>query len=200
MKNRFYIAAALPLLLVAAAEARGLLGETYLSGSFDSGSVEDVDVWGLSFGYNRPVAQDREYSYDLNLAASFAELDESGIDADGKGLEAGLVVFPNKEMEVRPFVAAHVGYGEATAFGLSEDSFLYRISVGGEWQASERFVIVPVVSYFDYTEVDEGDDVTVGVSGNFWIDDHNNVGIGFERTSRSGLHLDVVSVIYRFAF
>lgn len=200
MKINRILAAAAPLLLIASADARGLLGETYLSGSYDSGSVEDVDLWGLSFGYNKPIARDREYSYDLNLAASFAELDESGIDADGKGLEAGLVVFPNKEMELKPFIAAHVGYGEATGFGLSEDSFLYRISVGGEWRASERFVIVPLVSYFDYTEVDEGDDVTVGVSGNFWIDDHNNVGLGFERTSRSGLRLDVVSLTYRFAF
>ena len=200
MKTIHLLSACLPCFLIAPAQAKGLLGETYITGSFDSGSVEEVDAWGLSFGYNKPIAQDREYSYDFNLSAYFAELDEAGIDADGKGLEAGLVVFPNKEMEVRPFIAAHVGYGELAAFGLSDDSFLYRVSVGGEWQASERVVLTPTVSYFDYTELADGDDVTVGVSGSFWIDDHNNVGLGFERTSRSGLHADVVSVTYRFAY
>lgn len=180
--------------------AKGLLGENYFGAAYDVGSIEDLDLWGVSFLYNQQLGADNEYAYDLHVSASYAELDEPGASLDGKEIQFGLVVYPNKTFELKPFIALSAGYGEATLFGDSDDSFLYQASIGGEWKPSNNFTITPYWSYFDYTSVENGDDSVLGIQGSLWLQDKYNVGIDFSRMSVEGFNLDVVSIIYRQSF
>ena len=200
MKKNLYYVVALILATAPVTYAQGLLGERYIGASYDHGSAEEIDTWGVTLHYNNPLFEDREYAYDLNVRANYVELDEADFQADGKQVEAGIVIYPIKTMEMRPFLAAHAGFGEATVFGLTDDSFVYRISIGGEWQASERLTITPVVSFFDYTDIEDGDEITLGIEGNVWLTDNNSVGLGYSQTSSDGFDFEMVSLSYRFAF
>lgn len=187
-------------LAITNASAKGLLGEQYFGISYDIGTVEDIDLWGVSLEYNRQLGSDNLYAYDLHVAASYSEIDESGVDVDGKEIDFGIVVYPLQEFELKPFIAASGGYGEASLLGDSDGSFKYQVTIGGEWKPSEAFTITPYWTYFDYTSLDEGDDSVVGIQGSLWLKEKYNIGFDYSHTSVSGSDLDVVSIIYRQSF
>lgn len=180
--------------------AQGLLGEHYFGAAYENGDAEDIEAVGGRLLYNRPLFADREYGYDLSVHASYAEVERNATDTDTVGLEAGLVIYPIENMELKPFLSAHVGFGEPIALGSTHQSFVYRVTLGGEWRASERLSFTPRVTYFDYIDAPEGDDITLGIDGDLWLDARNSVGVGFSRTSDQGFDFDVFSVQYRHAF
>lgn len=180
--------------------ARGLLGERYFAVGYQDGNIEDIDLRGFGVGYNQSFAEEESYGFDFNVSASYAELDEFGVSADAKEIAAGIVMYPTKQLEIKPFLGIHAGLGEATVLGFSDDSFMYRISIGGEWEIGERFSITPVASYIDYTDIVEGDETSVGVEAHVWVSSNSGIGIGVNRISDSGVDLDVVSIAYLFSF
>lgn len=180
--------------------SEGLLGKNYWGLSYETADVSNIDIWGVTAHYNRNLFTDPDYSYDLNIQLSHAELEEFSVDVEATGLEAGLVIFADSTKEMTPFLGVSVGYGEGSVLGNSDGSFKYEVTVGGEWKASERFIITPYASYFDYTSVPNGDDFEVGVDLNFWVSEMVSVGLDYSNVSASGTSLDVFSVFFRKRF
>lgn len=187
-------------LLTTHVSAKGLLGEKYFGASYDIGTIEDIDLWAVSFEYNRPLGADNKYAYDLNLSASYAELEEFGVTVDGQDIDLGLVIYPTEDFELKPFLGLSAGFGKAALLGESDDSFKYQVTIGGEWKHSEAFTITPYWSYFDYTSLEGGGKSVVGIEGSLWVKEQHNIGIDYSRLSIDGYHLDVLSFIYRRSF
>lgn len=182
--------------------AKDVLGDRYFSASIQSGDLEGLSFLGATATFNKPLFEEQDYSYDLNVSLGYSSDQESGIDLAGLVGLAGIVVFPTKEMEFKPYLSAHIGYQEESFDGFNDGSFTYRIGVGGEWHVGERFSIIPNATFIKFTEVSDENFWEYGISGNLWIDDKNSIGIGFSRFDYGDLDIeqDTVSGFYRLSF
>lgn len=182
------------------ASSEGVLGKNYWGLSYETADVANVDIWGVTAHYNRNLFTDTDYSYDLNVQLSHAELDQFSIDVEATGVEASIVIFSATEKELTPFLGLSAGYGEGSILGNDDGSFKYQVSVGGEWKASERFTITPYAKYFNYTSIPDGDDFEVGIDLNLWVTEEVSVGLDYSNISASGTNLDVFSAFFRKKF
>lgn len=186
--------------------SQGLLGERHISLSYVDTSDDLISGQGFGIVYNQHLFDDSQFGYDLNIGAGYAELDDDfGIgDVDGQEIDLGLVIYPLEEMELRPYISAGIGYGEASLLGETDGSFKFNASIGGEWRLSERFLVTPYFQYLDYTDIDDGDQYEFGLNGDVWLNKVMAIGLGYARTSTTSIDgdydLETISATLRFRF
>ncbi len=202
MKKELLLAVSLLVAGPSFSWSREILGDRYFGASIQSGDLEGLTFLGATATYNQPLFEEQDYSYDLNVSLGYSSDQEAGFDLEGVVGLAGIVIYPTKEMELKPFLSLHVGYQEEIYDGFSDGSFTYRIGVGGEWHVAERVSIVPKVSFVKFTEINDENFWEYGVAANLWIDDKNSLGIGFSRLDYAdyGIEQDTVSAFYRLSF
>lgn len=200
MKSNLCLTTTAALLLALSANAKGLLGEKYFGVEIASASIESVDGWGAGFVYNRPFTADNEYGLDFHIAFATLEGEEFDVDFDGQSILGGVTLYPIKTMEMKPFIAAGIGYSEASIETYDEEAFTYQFAIGGEWQASDTVTVRPYWLYTDSPDFADSGQGALGIEASVWLKDEYNLGLSFERTSIEGYNLDVLSFLFRKSF
>ena len=159
-------------------DGQGILGERYFglqAGYIRISNGDSFDGFGVGTGVNIPIVKEK-IGVDLLPMFSLSRLSENNIDLDTRTISADLIVFPNPEAEIKPFVGIGIGWGESKIsapgfLSITEDSFFTSYMIGIEF-AANRFGIRPSIGYTWFEDDDFDNSWDFGASANFWIDEH----------------------------
>lgn len=111
---------------------------------------------GLAFTYNQPFN-----SYvDFGGTYSIAQAQVSGAHVDQEELDLGATAYSTMSWG-KPFAMADVGWVWAHSHAASDDSFVYKLGTGVEFQAMPNLTVAPFVTFvratsFNQSEFDGG--------------------------------------------
>jgi hypothetical protein len=170
----------------------GLLGETYAGLSY-----RYVDLNGTSghaddyrFDYNAPIKTglDGLLSYDWT---------DTGSANRQQSLLAGLRAFCPDLAWGRPFVEAGAGYAWEKTAGAKDNSFLWQVGAGAEFQVAPAVSVTPFVKYADAPSLTSKGRWDYGVKANYWVDRQWSVTVGLDRDDDSNTGF-MVGTNFRF--
>ena len=81
----------------------------------------------------------------------------------------------------KPYVEAGAGYAWVKYAGTKDNSFIWHVATGVEFQVKPRATVTPYVRYEDAPDLAGGDTWNFGVKGSYWIDSSWAVTAGIER-------------------
>jgi hypothetical protein len=96
-------------------------------------------------------------------------------------LGAALRAFSTSYNWGKPFVEAGGGYAWIKYAGAKDNSFIWHVAVGAEFQMAPQATVTPYVRYEDAPDLAGGSTWTAGVKGSYWIDTSWAVTAGIER-------------------
>ena len=135
----------------------GLLGARYTEVSYNY-----IDLSGSNHadGFVAKFNQPLQANFDLTSSYSWAKADFGAFDATVQDLDVGLTAYSALSWG-RPYAAAAVGWQWAKAAGFREDSFVYKVGTGVEFQVSPALTVTPFVNFvratgFNSSEVEVG--------------------------------------------
>jgi len=155
----------------------GLLGANYVGVDFSYVHVKDSvldNVNGFSWRYNQVMKQ----GFDYSLGFGYGRSNEvASWRATQKGVTASVTAYSDHN-GIRPYIEPGVGWAWAKAGLISDDSFLYFVGTGVEFQVAKPLVVTPYVEFVDLTSF----------SGSSW-----NFGVksAYRLNKNWGLHVDV---------
>jgi hypothetical protein len=157
-----------------------LLGQTYATLTYSYINLDDTSVHADSYTFevNQALAAglDGVFAYDYSRTGSFA-----GSHVSQHTVSAALRAFSTSYSWGKPYVEAGVGHAWSRFAGARDNSFLWEVAVGAEFQVLPRATVTPYVQYVDAPDL-AGDGVwNYGVKGSYWIDTSWAVTAGFER-------------------
>lgn len=161
------------------AVGQGLLGQQYASLTY---SYIDLDAPthadNYSFGFNQPLnaGLDAVFSYDYTRTGDIA-----GDHLSQHAIMAGLRAFSNAFAWGKPYAEAGVGYARQRFAGNEDDSFVWGLAVGAEFQLAPAFTVTPFIEYADAPDLGGDGAFTYGVKANYWIDSQWSVTAGIDR-------------------
>ena len=149
---------------------KGLLGQTYvgLGYGYTDLNHSSVNYQGLTFSYNQPL----NTGFDLNLKVGDAWSPQySGVRTRQQSFEAAAVAFIPDRAWGRPFISVGAGWLWTKTAGMSDNSFLYSLDTGVEFQATRELSITPYMSYTDATSLHVNNKWGYGVKAHYWLTD-----------------------------
>lgn len=161
------------------AVGQGLLGQQYASLTY---SYIDLDAPthadNYNFGFNQPlnIGLDAVFNYDYTQTGLIA-----GDRLSQHALTAGLRAFSNHFAWGKPYVEAGAGYAWQRYAGDRDNSFVWGVGVGAEFQVAPAFAVTPYVEYADAPDLAGSGTWTYGVKANYWIDSQWSVTGGIDR-------------------
>lgn len=111
---------------------------------------------GLAFTYNQPVTP----SLDLSGTYSIAQASAFGTHLDQEELDLGATAYSAMSWG-KPFAMADVGWVWTHSHAASDDSFVYKLGTGVEFQALPNVTVTPFVTFvratsYNQSELDGG--------------------------------------------
>jgi hypothetical protein len=147
---------------------QGLLGQvygtlTYSYINFDGVSAHADDY---HFAINQPISYglDGFISYDFVQTGLIA-----GDRASQNIIMLGVRPFSTRFNWGKPYAEAAAGYAWGRYAGNSDDSFIWEVAVGAEFQVSTALSVTPYVQYVDAPELASEGSWNFGVKGNYWV-------------------------------
>lgn len=158
----------------------GLLGQAYATLSYGYTNLDGTSTHGddYAFTVNQPLAfgLDGVFSYDYAQTGVIG-----GSRVNQQTLAAGLRAFSASYNWGKPYVEAGVGYSWARFAGAKDNSFVWNVAVGAEFQAAPGLTFTPYVRYVDAPDLASRESWNVGVKGNYWVNTSWAVTAGLER-------------------
>jgi hypothetical protein len=163
---------------------QGLLGQSYVGldyGYTDLHRSPIADLQGLNFQYNQPL----NTGFDLNIGLSNSWSSQFlGTRECQKTVDASTIAFIPDLTWGRPFIGVGAGWTWTKMSGDRENSFLYKIDTGVEFQVTRALSITPVVSFTDTTSLHTENRWAYGVKANYWITRQWGLTAGVMRDNR----------------
>jgi hypothetical protein len=158
---------------------RGLLGQTYVGIGYGYTDLHDssVNFQGLNFQYNQPL----NTGFDLNLGFGDSwSSPYSGTRIRQQTVSASAIAFVPNLAWGRPFIGVNGGWMWTKTTGARDNSFLYGLDTGVEFQVTKELSLTPMVSYTDAASLHVNNKWGYGVKANYWITDQwgLNAGVG----------------------
>lgn len=175
---------------------KGLLGQTYVGLGYGYTDLNNssVNYQGLSFAYNQPL--NTGFDLNLNLADAWSS-QSSGGRTRQQSFEAAAVAFIPDRSWGRPFIGVGAGWLWTKTAGVSDNSFLYSLDTGVEFQATRELSITPVVSYTDATSLHVNNKWGYGVKAHYWLTDQWGVLGALGRDNKANMTYST-GVTFRF--
>ncbi len=167
-----------------------LLGQSHATLTYGYIDLDDTsaDADRYAFEWNQPLAD----GFDAVFAYDYAQ---SGVIAGSRvkqhTLAASLRAFSTAYSWGKPYLEAGVGYVWNRFVGVREDSWLFGIGAGVEFQVLPRATVTPYVQYADAQELPGSDTWTYGVKGSYWLDRNWALTAGFSRDSEQNSEFTV---------
>jgi hypothetical protein len=161
------------------AVGQGLLGQQYASLTYSYIDLDaPVHADNYSFGLNQPLntGLDAVFSYDYTQSGLIA-----GSRLKQHAVMAGLRAFGNSHSWGKPYVEAGAGYAWQKFGGAEDNSFVWGVAVGAEFQLAPAFTVTPFVEYADAPDLAGDGAVNFGVKANYWIDSQWSITGGIDR-------------------
>jgi outer membrane protein W len=167
----------------AAETGKGLLGQSYvnLGYSYTDMHQSSVNYQGLNFEYNQPL----NTGFDLNLSVGDAWSSKfSGTRARQQTVGASAIAFTPGLSWGRPYIGVGAGWIWTNNAGVHDNSFLYGLQAGVEFQATKELSITPYVSYTDASSLRVNNKWGYGVKANYWLTDQWGLTAGIGRDNQ----------------
>lgn len=159
--------------------SQGLLGQVYGTLTYSYINLDDASshMDSYRFALNQPLAfgLDGILSYDYAQSGSIA-----GSSIKSHTLGAALRAFSTSYNWGKPYVEAGGGYAKSSYAGTSDDSFIWEVAAGVEFQVAPATTVTPYLQYVDAPELAGDGAWNLGVKANHWIDAQWAVTAGFE--------------------
>jgi hypothetical protein len=162
-----------------AATGQGLLGQVYGTLTYSYINLDDSPTHADSyrFAVNQPLAfgLDGLLSYDFSQSGDIA-----GSRVKTHTFGAALRAFSTAYNWGKPFVEAGAGFAKSSYAGANDDSFVWNIGVGAEFQVAPATTVTPYVKYVDMPDLAGNRVWNFGAKVNHWIDSQWAVTAGLE--------------------
>ena len=160
--------------------SQGLLGQAYATLAYDytdlDGAATHADSYTLSS--NQPLA----FGLDGLLGYNFSQWGTGGGGRVSQNtLSGGLRAFSTAYYWGKPYVEAGVGYAWLRGPGGKDNSFVWEIAAGAEFQVAPRTTVTPFVQYTGTPDLAGGNKWNFGAKANYWIDTQWAVTVGLAR-------------------
>lgn len=155
---------------------QSLLGQEYASLTYRyldlDGAAGHADNY--RFDFNEPL------KLGLDGLLGFDWTDAS--DANRAfSLTTGLRAYSENFAWGKPYAEGGVGYTWAKTAGVKDDSFLWRLEAGAEFQAAPAVTVTPFVRYEDAPSLSRSGRWDFGVRASYWVDRQWAVTVGLDR-------------------
>jgi hypothetical protein len=155
---------------------QGLLGQEYASLTYRyvdlDGSAGHADNY--RFDFNEPLKPGFDGLLGFDRTAASAAIRQTSITT-------GLRAYCPDLAWGKPYVEAGAGYTWAKTPGATDDSFLWRLEAGAEFQTASAVTVTPFVRYEDAPSLSRGSRWDFGVKANYWLDHQWAVTVGLDR-------------------
>ncbi len=168
-----------PALTATTPVGQGLLGQQYASLTYSYIDLDaPVHADSFAFGVNQPlnVGLDAVFGYDWAQTGVFA-----GDRLNTQSLTAGLRAFSNRFAWGKPYAEAGVGYAWQRGYGSSDNSFVWSVAAGAEFQLAPAVTVTPFIKYSDAPDLASGGTWTYGAKANYWVNSQWSVMAGVDR-------------------
>jgi len=160
---------------------KGLLGQSYVGLDYSYTVLHSSpvpNIQGLSFEYNQPL----NTGFDLNLGMADAWSSRYfGTRARQRSIDATAVAFMPDLTWGRPFIGVGAGWTWTKVSDVRDNSFVYNLETGVEFQVTKDLSLTPVVSYTDPTSLHVDNKWGYGVKAHYWITSQWGVSAGIGR-------------------
>ena len=157
-----------------------LLGQSFATLTYSYINLDDTSVHGDSYSFevNQPLSfgLDGVFSYDYTRSSPIA-----GSRLSQHTLGAALRAFSTSYNWGKPYVEGGVGYAWSRFAGAKDNSFVWEVAAGAEFQVAPRATVTPYVQYVDAPDLPGEGTWNFGVKGSYWIDASWAVTAGIER-------------------
>jgi len=164
---------------VPASGTMGLLGQTYASLTYSYTDLSDTaaHVDDYHFDYNQTLKPglDGVFSYDWAQTGSVAKQ---------QAVMAALRAFNTSCAWGKPYVEAGAGYSWEKVAGVKDNSLIWLVAVGAEFQVAPAVTITPFVKYQGTPNLARHDKWDFGVKANYWVNSQWAVTVGLDRDGR----------------
>jgi hypothetical protein len=158
---------------------QGLLGQVYGTLTYSYVNLDDASTHldNYSFSLNQPLAfgLDGILSYDFAQSGNIA-----GSHVKSHTLGAALRAFSTSYNWGKPYVEAGGGFAQSSYAGIDDDSFIWEVAGGIEFQVAPTTTVTPYLQYVDAPDIASDGAWNLGVKANHWIDSQWAVTAGFE--------------------
>lgn len=166
---------------VPASGSLGLLGQTYAGVTYSYTDMDGSSVDGADyiFEYNQPLSTgfDAVFTYDYGRSEEF-----SGTRFKSHAATAALRAFSTTTTWAKPYVEAGLGYGWTKVAGFKDNSYLWEVAVGAEFQVAPAFTLTPFVQYSDAPNLAASEGTwDYGVKANYWVNNQFALSAGISR-------------------
>jgi len=148
---------------------KGLLGQSYVGVDYGYTQLHSTpvsDFQGVNFEYNQPL----NTGFDLNLGMSDSWSSRfSGTRSWQKDVGATAIAFMPDLSWGRPFIGVGAGWAWTKTAGMRDNSFLYKLDTGVEFQVTKGLSLTPLVSFTDTSSFHTDNKWAYGVKANYWI-------------------------------
>ena len=148
---------------------QGLLGQVYGTLTYSYINLDDASshLDNYSFSLNQPLAfgLDGILSYDFAQSGTIA-----GSHVKSHTIGAALRAFSTAHNWGKPYVEAGAGFAQSSYAGTADDSFIWEVAVGVEYQVAPATTVTPYLQYVDAPELAGEGAWNLGVKANHWID------------------------------
>ncbi len=156
-----------------------LLGQAFGTLTYSYINLDGTSTHGDSYTLevNQPLAFgiDGVFAYDYMQSGLVA-----GSRVKQHTLSAAIRAFSTSFNWGKPYVEAGVGYAWARYAGNRDDSFVWEVAVGTEFQVAPRATVTPYIQYVDAPDLAGSGVWNFGARASYWIDSSWAVTAGFE--------------------
>ncbi len=160
----------------------GLLGQVYATLTYNYINLDATSVHAdkYSLSVNQPLAfgLDGMLGYDYSQTGNIA-----GFRQRQHTLSGALRAFSTSYNWGKPYVEAGIGYVSSRYAGNGDDSFLWEVASGVEFQVAPATTVTPYIQYLDTPGLPGGGKWNFGVKANHWVTSQAAVTVGIERDS-----------------
>lgn len=158
---------------------QGLLGQVYGTLTYSYINLDDASSHAdnYSFAVNQPLAfgLDGILSYDFSQSGTIA-----GSHVKSHTLGAALRAFSTSYNWGKPYVEAGGGFAWSSYAGTDDDSFIWEVAAGVEFQVAPATTVTPYLQYMDAPDIDGNGSLNLGVKANHWVNSQWAITAGFE--------------------
>lgn len=149
---------------------QGLLGQAYGTLTYSYINLDAVSSHGDD--YHFALTQPLSFGLDGFLSYDFVDFDAGHQNV----VMAGLRPFSTRFNWGKPYVEAGAGY----AWTSGDNSFVWEVAVGAEFQVNPKTTVTPYVQYEDAPDLAGDGTWNFGAKGNYWVNSQWSVTAGVE--------------------
>jgi len=165
----------------------GLLGQTYTSLGYGYTDLAGtaVNQQSLRFEYNQPL----NTGFDLKLGYTGARTSLFAGTARNsqQAFDANAVAFIPETNWGRPYFSVGAGWIWTKTAGARDNSFLYRLETGVEYQVTSALALTPWVAYVDAPSIPVNNRWNYGVKANYWLTHSWGLSAGLGRDNKTDM-------------